>query len=70
MPALNRAEREALIAQFKELKREQDDLGPEALLDSEVRRRFGMMIHRAVAAGRIATPPISGTISRIASLRR
>jgi hypothetical protein len=56
MPALSREEREALIARFKELKRQgEPDL--ESLLDTQVRRRFGALIYRAIAATRQPDKP-------------
>ena len=51
---LSRADREALVAQFEELKRQRCDSEPdlEKLLDAEIRRRFGAMIYRAIADAR------------------
>jgi len=49
-------ERDALIAQFEELKRHQRDPEPdiEFLLDAEARFRFGTVIYRAIAASKRA----------------
>jgi hypothetical protein len=49
---LSREERKELISLLKELKRYRDksEHNVEWLLDTEFRRRFGLMIYRAIAA--------------------
>jgi hypothetical protein len=52
--ALNREDREALIAQLEDLKRGRYDSDPSLneVLDAEIRMRFGAIIYRALASSR------------------
>jgi hypothetical protein len=55
MPSiLSSEDREALVAQLEALKRDQSEFDIEALLDTQARLRFGMVIYRAIDATRRA----------------